>query len=103
MPLSRPSGEYQLIVVQGGSEFGLTIRAELQHTLVAEIGCISKVIHFVLSRICPGPVEIFYGDIYTIARIFRGIAEGSAFLKEVNRWKGYLRRRISGYPGWRAS
>jgi hypothetical protein len=72
VPVSRPSGEDQLIVVKSGCEFRLAIGAELQHTLVAEIGCISKVIHVGVSGICAGPVEIFYCDIYTIARILRG-------------------------------
>jgi hypothetical protein len=81
MPLSRPAGEYQLIVVKGGREFRLAVRAELQHTLVTEIRCVGEVIHIVVSGIWPRPVEIFYCDIYTNARIFRGIAEYSALLR----------------------
>ena len=71
MPISRPPGEYQLIVVEGSRELGLAIRAELEHALVTEIGCVSKVIHFAVPRIGHWPVEIFYCDIYTIARISR--------------------------------
>jgi len=46
VPRPGPAGKYQLIVMKGGSELGLAIRAELLHTLVTEIGCVGKVIHF---------------------------------------------------------
>ena len=72
--------------MKSSSEFVFAIRTMFQHTLVAKIRCVGEVIHFAASRIYLSrlssnfqPVEIFYCDVYTNARILKGIAQGTAF------------------------
>jgi len=67
-------------MVKGGSEFWLAIWAELQHTLVAEIGCVSKVIHFSSPECAPGQLRYSIA-IFILLQEFHGDSGMLRFLQ----------------------